>query len=76
MTRGLGGHSPANVSHNLKGVEFPARKQDLMRQARENGAEPAVLEVIEAMPDMDFETMADVMKAYGEADNAPPQGRR
>lgn len=46
-----------------------------MRQARKNGAEPAVLEVIEAMPDMDFETMADVMKAYGEADNAPQERR-
>ncbi len=76
MTRGLGGHSPANVSHNLRGVEFPARKQDLMRQARENGAEPAVLEVIEAMPEGEYASMADVMKGYGEADAAPPQERR
>jgi hypothetical protein len=74
MTRGLGGHSPANVSHHLKGLDFPARKQDLMRQARENGADRAVLEVIEAMPEGEYESMADVMKGYGEADNAP-QGR-
>jgi len=57
-------------------VEFPARKQDLMRQARENGAEPAVLEVIEAMPEGEYASMADVMKGYGEADEAPQQGRR
>jgi hypothetical protein len=70
MTRGLGGHSPANVSHFLKGIDFPANKDDLTRQAKRNGAEPAVLEVIEAMPDDDtFEDMADVMKAYGEADH-------
>ena len=75
MTRGLGGHSPANVSHHLKGIDFPATKQDLMRQARNNGADRAVLEVIEAMPDADYESMADVMKGYGEADNAP-EGRR
>ena len=46
-----------------------------MRQARNNGADRAVLEVIEAMPDADYESMADVMKGYGEADNAP-EGRR
>ncbi|HZZ62849.1 MAG TPA: DUF2795 domain-containing protein [Roseiarcus sp.] len=71
MTRGLGGHSPANVSHHLRGLNFPAHKQDLMRQATNNGADPSVMEVIEAMPDDNYETMADVMKGYGEADNAP-----
>ena len=76
MTRGLGGHSPANVSHFLKGIDFPAKKQDLMQQAKGNGAEPAVIEVIEAMPDEEFETMADVMKAYGEADHPHESGRR
>lgn len=71
MTRGLGGHSPANVSHHLKGIDFPANKQDLMRQVRENGADRAVIEVIEAMPDGEYQSMADVMKGYGEADDAP-----
>ena len=27
MTRGLGGHSPANVTHHLKGIHFPAKKR-------------------------------------------------
>lgn len=76
MTRGLGGHSPANVSHHLKGIDFPANKQDLMRQVRENGADRAVIEVIEAMPDGEYQSMADVMKGYGEADDAPQGGRR
>ena len=75
MTRGLGGHSPANVSHHLKGIGFPASKEDLIQQARRNGAEGAVLEVLEAFPEDEFETMADVMKAYGEADQAPESGR-
>jgi hypothetical protein len=46
MTRGLGGHSPANISAHLKGIQFPATKQDLLRQARENGADRDVLETI------------------------------
>ena len=76
MTRGLGGHSPANVTHHLKGVGFPASKRDLIQRARQNGAESAVLEVLEAFSEEEFETMADVMKAYGEADQAPERERR
>lgn len=69
MTRGLGGSSPANVTHYLKGIDFPASKQDLMQTAKDNGAEDAVLDMIEQMPDDEFEDMAGVMKAYGEADS-------
>lgn len=68
MTRGLGGQSPANVAFYIKGVEFPATKQDLMRRAKENGAEAEVLDMIGHMPDNRYETAADVMKGYGEAD--------
>jgi Protein of unknown function (DUF2795) len=67
MTRGVGGHSPANVTHHLKGLGFPASRQDLERQAEKNGAEQEILETIRGMPDDQFETMTDVMKAYGKA---------
>ncbi|PPQ39009.1 DUF2795 domain-containing protein [Rhodopila globiformis] len=65
MTRGLGGHAPANITHYLKGMDFPASRQDLEQCAKDNGAEKEVLETIHGMPDGKFETMADVMKAYG-----------
>jgi hypothetical protein len=65
MTRGVGGHSPANITHHLKGVDFPASKQDLETHAKDNGADKEVLETIRGMPGDRFESMADVMKAYG-----------
>ncbi|MBV8522161.1 MAG: DUF2795 domain-containing protein [Acetobacteraceae bacterium] len=34
MTRGLGGQSPANVTHHLNGIDFPAKKQDLIKHAK------------------------------------------
>lgn len=75
MTRGLGGHSSVNVTHHLKGVHFPASKDDLLERARDNGAGQDVLEVLESFPeDEEFETLADVMKAYGESDQAPQTG--
>lgn len=66
MTRGVGGHSPSNVAHYLKGIDFPASRRDLQRHAKKNGAPEEVMEVVEDMPDETYETMADVMKGFGE----------
>ncbi len=66
MARGVGGHSPANITHHLKGIDFPARRQDLERHAKKNGAGDDVLELIRAMPDQEYKNMADVMKGYGQ----------
>ncbi|MEC9483288.1 MAG: DUF2795 domain-containing protein [Halomonas sp.] len=68
MTRGVGGHSPANVTHHLKGIDFPASKGDLEKHAKQNGADEDVLEVIRNMPDEEYGSMADVMKGVGEAE--------
>jgi hypothetical protein len=70
MTRGVGGHSPSNVSMHLKGIDFPAHKQDLIEQAKRNRADRDVMEVINSMQDHEFRNMADVMKAYGEANHS------
>lgn len=65
MTRGLGGHSPANVTHHLKGIHFPADKKALVKQARQNKAPPEVMEEIEAMPEQEYASVAEIMKAFG-----------
>lgn len=66
MTRGMGGHSPSNVTHHLKGIGFPADKQQLVRQAEQNGADKEVLDTLEQMPDKQYGDMADVMKGFGD----------
>jgi hypothetical protein len=66
MTRGLGGQSPANIMRHLKGVDFPAKKKDLERHAKENGAPAEVLEALKDLPEEDYHSSADVMKAFGE----------
>ena len=65
MTRGLGGKSPANITHYLKGVDFPASKADLENCAKQNNAESDVMEVVRALPDERYESMADVTKGIG-----------
>jgi hypothetical protein len=68
MTRGLGGRSPANITHYLQGMDFPARRDDLVAQAQANAAENEVMEVIRQLPDQEYESMADVTKGVGEVE--------
>lgn len=65
MTRGMGGHSPANIAHHLSGIDFPASKQDLVKHAKEQSADQEVLDVLNQMPDQKYGSMADVMKGVG-----------
>jgi hypothetical protein len=59
------GDSPVNITHHLKGISFPATRQDLEKQAKQHGADKNVMDMIRGMPEERYETMADVMKAYG-----------
>ena len=68
MTRGLGGKSPANITHHLKGADFPASRADLEKCAKDNNAEEEVMEVIRALPDERYESMADVTKGVGQVE--------
>lgn len=58
--------SPPVIAHTLRGIHFPARKSDLVKQAVENDADPDLVALLAAMPASEYRTMAEVMKAYGE----------
>jgi hypothetical protein len=66
MTRGVGGDSPAHVQKYLKGVDYPAKKRELVEQAKKNAAPDEVMQVIQKFPDQEFGGPQDVMKAYGQ----------
>jgi len=59
------GHSPANVTKNLKGIDFPADKNELVKHAQQLKAEKVVIDEIQKMEDREYNSMADVMKAFG-----------
>lgn len=65
MARGVGGGSPANVAHYLKGIGFPAKKKDLVSHAKKNDADEQVIQELDRMPDQEYGNMADVMKGFG-----------
>lgn len=63
-----GGHSPVNLARHLKGIDFPANKDDLVRHAKGTKADQEVLDVLNRMPEREYGDMADVMKGVGEVD--------
>ncbi len=68
MSKGPAGQSPIDVTKHLKGIDFPAEKSDLAEHAKKNGAPPEIMEAIEAMPEQTYETVADVMKGFKQAE--------
>ena len=65
MTRGVGGHSPANVQKFLAGVHYPADKETLIEVAKRNHAPPEVMDELINLPGDEFAGPQEVMKAYG-----------
>lgn len=53
----------------LKGMNYPASKQDLVQKAKQNNASQDVIQTIEKLPQDQFNSPTDVQKAWG-------QGRR
>jgi Protein of unknown function (DUF2795) len=61
-----GGGSMANVAHYLRGIDFPAGRQEIIRHARDQDAPEAVIEQLQQLDDRQFSNMAEVMRAIGE----------
>lgn len=66
--------SPIEVQKALKGMDYPAKKQDLIEKARKNGAPQEVMKVLENLPDKEFENAVDVSKEFREGGRGSHQG--
>ncbi|HEV2065214.1 MAG TPA: DUF2795 domain-containing protein [Thermomicrobiales bacterium] len=58
--------NPIELQEHLKGMEYPASKQDVIDKAKENGADQELQSTLERLSDQQFETPADVNKAIGD----------
>jgi len=55
--------NPAMVEKYLAGVDYPAKRQDLIDQARANNADSDVMETLAILPDQTYHSPIDVSKA-------------
>ncbi len=59
--------SAAELEKYLKGVDFPASKDNLIEKARANGAPEEVIDMINDLSEDNFNSPIDVSKAFGES---------
>lgn len=57
--------NPIQLQKYLKGVDYPASKQDLVKCARDEGADQHVQDTLNRLPDQKFQTPAEVSQAVG-----------
>lgn len=58
--------SPAQVQKELKGVDYPASKQDLLNQVGNSGKSKEVRNLLEQIPDKKYNSPVEVSKAVGD----------
>lgn len=56
-----------NVAQHLEGIDFPADRQMLIDHARDQGASVEVLDVLETIPDRNYESIDEVTEEVGKA---------
>jgi hypothetical protein len=57
--------SPFEVQKFLEAVGYPAGKRELVREAKEQGADARVRSTLERLPDKEFGTPTEVSEAIG-----------
>lgn len=53
-----------DIEKHLKGVDYPARKEDLLQAAQSNDAPDNVLTEVRNLPQRLYDGPSDVMKAH------------
>ena len=55
--------SPIDIQKALSGMDYPARKEDIVRLAEQNGADSEVLEALNKIEDREYEGPSGVSSA-------------
>lgn len=60
--------NPVQMQKYLKGLDYPANKDEIVECARDNGANQETCDTLEHLPDKSFDSPTDVSRAIGEMD--------
>jgi len=55
--------SPIEVQKYLHGLEYPAQREEIIDKAEEEGADAEILELLQKLPDKDYESPVEVSSA-------------
>ncbi|HOX41117.1 MAG TPA: DUF2795 domain-containing protein [bacterium] len=68
MARGVGGKGPANIMKHMKGIKFPATKDEIVKiaQGKDQGPDTEdVVGVLKKLPEKDYTSPAEILKEVG-----------
>lgn len=69
MTGKAGAPQPAQVERCLAGIRYPARKEDIVRQARDNHAPKDIMDVLGEVPDRQYADAVGFAKGLGKVEH-------
>jgi hypothetical protein len=64
----VAGVNPIQLQKYLRGINYPAAKQDLVKKAEQEGADRNVMAALQALPDKTYDGPDDVSEAIGKND--------
>ncbi|AFZ66816.1 DUF2795 domain-containing protein [Deinococcus peraridilitoris] len=62
--------NPIQLQKHLKGMTYPASKQDILTKAQENGGDEQIRSVLQALPEKQYTRPTDVTAAVKDIDNS------
>jgi len=57
--------NPIQLQKFLGGVDYPAKKAEIIAHARDHGADKRVLDTLKSLPGNDFNSPNDISEAFG-----------
>ncbi len=57
--------SPIQLQKFLGGIDYPAKKDEIIKTARDHGADKKVLDTLKSLPGNDFNSPNDISEAFG-----------
>lgn len=57
--------NPIQVQKFLSGIDYPVKKEDLIKHAKSEGADDDVISTLEDLKDEEFQTPAEVSQGIG-----------
>ncbi|MBD2430690.1 MULTISPECIES: DUF2795 domain-containing protein [Fischerella] len=55
--------NPIQLQKHLKGMDYPASKEELIQHAQQNGADENAISVLQQLPEQEYQTPTDVSEA-------------
>ncbi|ARJ06360.1 hypothetical protein GCM10010988_15930 [Cnuibacter physcomitrellae] len=55
--------NPIQIQKFLGGIDYPASKEDIVQRAKDSGADDAVLDALNAIPDKEYDAPTAVSEA-------------